>query len=294
MEIVLNNNIILSGKEDYAKIGNSRIGGKPDLPKQLNYPIFENGFYEFILQINLETDKIDNLPSKGLLSIFYGSLDKNEAIGYYFDTIENLEPKQIPTSAKFAGVTNFQEHISHKISIKRNEITPRIELPEYNDPQFTEEENEMHWRIDFLRGNSYLMQNGVEDRNEIFFKSINLDLIPYGIRINEDKTLLIQGQDGNKHYKTIKDLIECEKTTYYENRRFPHKASRNEWITQLKEFENNQFECIQKFNNYCCLLSLESLAETRMTWGDLHKLEFWGFKEEFKNGNFENIVSTMP
>ena len=109
MPIELKNTIILDKEEDYEKVGNSRIGGKPDLPRGMNYPIFENGFYEFILQINLKDNPIQELTNKGLLSIFYGNLDNNEATGYYFEDISELEIKEIPKDEKFAGVTDFVE-----------------------------------------------------------------------------------------------------------------------------------------------------------------------------------------
>ncbi len=49
--------IELAGKEDYSKVGNSRLGGVPDLPSDINYPVVtEYGqvkHYVFIAQINL-------------------------------------------------------------------------------------------------------------------------------------------------------------------------------------------------------------------------------------------------
>lgn len=295
MSIELNNTIILDEKEDYQQIGNSRIGGKPDMPKNMNYPLFSNGLYEFILQLNLNENPVQGLPDKGILSIFYGSLDNNEAIGYYFENLNDLELKEIPTSNKFAGVTDFHEHIPYKIKVRPRSIIPREKLPEYNDSQFTEEENINHWQIDFLRENSFLLYEGLDDKNEMYFTTNGFDLISYGIRINEkNNSLIYQGQNANMEYKGIEDLISCQITKFYENRRFPKKATREEWIAQLEAFEREKDTHIERFKDYTCLLSLASLNETRMTWGDLHKLEFYGYKSDFSKGIFNEINSTMP
>lgn len=295
MSIELKNTIFLDEAEDYQRIGNSRLGGKPDMPKNINYPIFSNGFYEFILQINLSENSIQGLPNKGLLSIFYGSLDNNEAIGFYFEDLNDLELKEIPTATKFAGVTGFREHISYKIKVGPRKITPREKSPEYNDRQFTEEENISHWQIDFLREHSFLLDKGLDDKNDLYFIANGFDLISYGIRIDEkNNTLVYQGQNANKEYKGIEDLKNCQLTTFYENSRFPKKASREEWIDQLEIFEREKEIHLERFKDYTCLLSLASLEETRMTWGDLNKLEFYGYKSEFLKGNFKEIYSTMP
>ena len=93
-KIQLKYSIELTEPEDFNDLGNSRIGGVPDLSKGISYPEFglpENfssnnyngGYYSFLLQLNLSKQNIPHLPSKGILSIFYGSIE-DEVFGFYF------------------------------------------------------------------------------------------------------------------------------------------------------------------------------------------------------------------
>ena len=297
MPIELKNTIILDRKEDYREVGNSRIGGKPDLPKGVDYPIFANGFYEFILQINLNDHPIQGLPNTGLLSLFYGNLDNNEATGYYFEDVDELESKEIPTKEKFAGVTDFVEHISYKIKIESKKIKPREEMSEYNDDQFTEEENIFHWKTDFLRGNSFLMDNGVEDKGYLYLKSNGFDRLVYGygVRIDEfNNRIIYQGRNANKDYQGIEDLINCPMTYTYESQRISKINSGQEWKNQLEKFEQEKEFHMKKIKDYKCLLSLASSYDTRMKWGDLNKLEIYGYQSDFLKREFKNLNSAMP
>lgn len=68
-----------SQKEDYSKLGNSRIGGFPDLPIDYEYPVNKNGEYlRFLAQINLSEIKIKNelLPKEGIIYFFEGDGDE--------------------------------------------------------------------------------------------------------------------------------------------------------------------------------------------------------------------------
>jgi len=68
-----------SEREDEAEmaIGASRLGGKPDVPADFEWPVYDNLPQSFIGQINLaDTASLDVdgvLPSEGLLSFFYDS-----------------------------------------------------------------------------------------------------------------------------------------------------------------------------------------------------------------------------
>ena len=47
-KVVFHPRLINIEYEDYSKIGNSRVGGVPDLPKNIEYPILDGKYYEFI------------------------------------------------------------------------------------------------------------------------------------------------------------------------------------------------------------------------------------------------------
>lgn len=71
-----------TGQEDYDEVGNHRFGGRPDLPKHIDYPIFydkdekKQFHYEFIAQINCEhiAHLQDYLPRSGSLFFFFKSI----------------------------------------------------------------------------------------------------------------------------------------------------------------------------------------------------------------------------
>jgi len=259
----------------------------------MNYPVFENGFYEFILQLDLNENKIIGYPENGMISIFYGNLDNNEAIAYYFDKNEILENKQTPIDSKFAGVTDFHGHNSHKFIVEQNILRPRSEFPEYNNPDFEEEDNINDWKTDFLNEQSYLSQAGLQDKSHVFLKSRGFGKLLYGSGIwinSKSNELNYRGRNANKNYSTIDDLKHCELT----KSGFGNVDQYEEWIQQLELFESQKETLISEFENYKCILSLASLNETGMIWGDLHKLEFYGRESEFSNKNVINLNSTIP
>ncbi len=80
------------------QIGSSKFGGMPDLPTNLSFPKYENGYLSFLAQINLSESKLYNkqnqLPETGILYFFYDIVnqpwgmdkeDKESFQVYYFD-----------------------------------------------------------------------------------------------------------------------------------------------------------------------------------------------------------------
>ena len=294
MSRILKHTILLEEKEDYAKIGNSRIGGNPDLPIKMDYPVFENGFYEFILQINLNNHPIIGFPKEGLISIFYGNLDSHEAIAFYSKKEQILENKKVPTDLPFAGVTDFYEHKPYKIGIKEIKLRPREEFPEYNDPQFSDEDNEMHWRMEFQHENSYLMDRGIQDKSHIYLKSNGFEKLIYGYGVWIDgttNTINYKGRNANVEYTNVNDLKNCQITTSHLK---ADTEAYNLWIQQLEKYENEKLIHLQRFKDYRCILSLATIDKTEMIWGDSRKLEFFGFESELLNETTIKLNSTIP
>ena len=80
------------------QLGSSKFGGMPDLPTNLSFPKYENGYLSFLAQINLSEaksyDKENLLPETGILYFFYDIVnqpwgmdkeDKESFQVYYFD-----------------------------------------------------------------------------------------------------------------------------------------------------------------------------------------------------------------
>lgn len=72
-------------KDNYDQIGNTRFGGYPDLPKDIEYPKMINlhgneKYLDFLCQLNLKdfTEYDLNLPKEGMLYFFSGQLNMND------------------------------------------------------------------------------------------------------------------------------------------------------------------------------------------------------------------------
>lgn len=90
-------------------VGESHVGGDPDLPKSFEWPEANGVLLTFVAQINLTElshfDAADELPKQGLLSFFYTPLPNDSARGYpvrvmHFPDVSNLEKRPSPQGAE--------------------------------------------------------------------------------------------------------------------------------------------------------------------------------------------------
>lgn len=86
--------------ESAQTIGGSRIGGLPDLPPDMQWPIVGNRALHFVAQINLADahpfDLECQLPESGLLSFFYDWGTSGNSVLYFNLGQENLGPRNPP------------------------------------------------------------------------------------------------------------------------------------------------------------------------------------------------------
>lgn len=97
-------------ESDSLKIGKSKIGGKPDLPKDFTWPKVNNSDLIFCAQYNISElkifDKENILPKKGMFYIFIGideewngfSISQKDSKIFYVENLLNLERKDFPIS----------------------------------------------------------------------------------------------------------------------------------------------------------------------------------------------------
>jgi hypothetical protein len=76
--------LVADAQIDPATVGASRLGGSPDLPADLPWPVSDDGTpLSFIAQLDLEEtaahDAEGILPKTGLLSFFYEAARRNQA-----------------------------------------------------------------------------------------------------------------------------------------------------------------------------------------------------------------------
>ncbi|WP_395066215.1 DUF1963 domain-containing protein [Flavobacterium sp.] len=102
-------------ESDNLKIGGSKIGGKPDLPKDISWPRLNDSDLVFCAQYNISELKkfdVENLlPEKGMFYIFIGingehnefSVEQKDYKIFFIENLEELERKEYPTTLKTEG-----------------------------------------------------------------------------------------------------------------------------------------------------------------------------------------------
>ena len=107
-------------EEVYLKIGESKIGGSPDLPDNVKWPTCDDKYLLFLAQINLEEianlQSANELPKKGLLYFFYkddlsingDSLEHQKGFKVmYIKDSTHLRRRQNPTKAELKTHIDF-------------------------------------------------------------------------------------------------------------------------------------------------------------------------------------------
>ncbi|MBN8822380.1 MULTISPECIES: YwqG family protein [unclassified Spirosoma] len=270
LQPLLRNTIRLYQKatdENNISIGQTKIGGRPDLPKEISW-VTENNIVEttekkflifnskkeeaktkplsFIAQINLsETslfDKDNLLPSTGLLYFFYSAeqevwgfdyIDKNKfKVIYWNGDIKQLSRVDFPS--------DLPEYSCYKpCSV---DIASEISLPSYGHEvyeDFADGEDDIFW------------EDVYNDRN------LN-KLLGYSDNIQNEMEL------------------ECELVTNGLYRGDP--SGYND--LKVKALEPNA-------KNWRLLLQIDSNEENEMMWGDCGRLYFWIKKDDLLNKQFD-------
>ena len=250
--------------------GTSKIGGKPDLPKNFQWFYYKGEDYKkrvenrplsFLMQINCEEvhkyDKESLLPEKGMLYFFYelftmtwgfSPQDRGSAKVFYYDgEIENLVPTDFPEDMEKDCIIP-----ESKINFESMNDYP-IDFLDYYDPDDSDEEM---------------------DRKE---KEFEKDLEELGYKADTIKLLghpeLIQGEYWE----------ECEgvagKNIYYGSA--PIKYGSDEVKKSIKENAKDWILLMQ--------VSELEIGDYGLYFGDSGKIYFNIRKEDLKNKNFDNV-----
>lgn len=240
--------LIESTTESRFKLGQSKIGGQPDLPKNTEWFKEDNGQpLSFIAQINLAEltylDEIKELPASGCLYFFYSAdqsawgfdpKDKDKfKVFFYEGDVSNLErrgfPETLDESARYkpcklsfnmsASLPNWgQDYVADRLN--------KDEMDKYFD--ITEEEGSNK-----LLGHADNIQNPME---------LECELVTNGLY--------------------------CGDATGYND-------------PKAKALEKNK-------DNWILLFQVDSnYKEAGMMWGDMGRLYFWIKKEDLTNKRFD-------
>ena len=244
-----------------AEIGNSKIGGKPDLRENSVYPINENGFYEFIAQLNFEEIKgtSELLPQQGMVSLFVGSIYQSQYHFIYYEEVpSNLQRIKIPVEQPFLGDTDYNPTKSGKLLVDKDvkvgdSVLITDEFFSYKDPIFLK-----------LNGFSEL------ETNILFDYKNNFEVRYFGrFSGNCDIEQLLKSED---------ECFQLGELTY------------DAWKEKLKTFDNNKEKLMKKFKELVCLISIPTNYEIGMVWGDMVRVEFFIMKEDLLNKRFEKMI----
>lgn len=274
LETSKRNAILINYSEDENKEklpkGTSKIGGKPDLPKDFQWFYYKGEDYKkrvenrplsFLMQINCEEvhkyDKESLLPEKGMLYFFYelftmtwgfSPQDRGSAKVFYYDgEIEDLVPTDFPEDMEKDCIIP-----ESKINFESMNNYP-IDFLDYYDPDDSDEEME---------------------RKE---KEFEKDLEELGYKADTTKLLghseLIQGEYWE----------ECEgvarKNIYYGSA--PIKYGSDEVKKSIKENAKDWVLLMQ--------VSELEIGDYGLYFGDSGKIYFNIRKEDLKNKNFDNV-----
>lgn len=267
--------ICVEEEENYTKVGNSRIGGYPDLPSNIQWPCEEDEYYTFIAQINLSElpqNVVEELPKEGILYFFLGidepSYDIEHKVFYYNGDITKLE-KTMPPKGKEEVCFDEREFISCKVSFNP-QISIKIdsEASEKIFQDYIEIYEILCCSSDTIWGQADAKRDAYFYRNELgslmfnHYKSIE-ELMK---EIEEKRT------DGNEEYAQILEGEVLPKLIHYNKNKELHEKGIEEWHSLLK---------------------LSSLDEVGMCWWDAGDLEFLINKTDLKNLNFTNTYADI-
>lgn len=205
-----------SSDDKKVKVGKSKIGGKPDLPKDFEWPKSDNKSMLFCAQYNLSEltkfDKENNLPKKGFFYVFL-SLDQewnefngvNQPFKFMFSETENIIRTEFPNDLvekqtfKTAEIEYFQFY-----TIPDDENYKLFEFEKkYDDFYF----------YFYQPTDEYLIEELYEDSNKMhqilgYDRSIQSSVV-YEFA---SKELGLYLAESSEHKKRWNDILELSKT----------------------------------------------------------------------------------
>lgn len=158
---------LVVNQEGATKVGESKIGGLPDLPDSLAWP--NNGVVcEFLCQINLSevpsSSVKDNLPAEGILYFFLEEYADSAIVLFHAGPVSEVKAishKEVPHQIEIPASSRIT------FTTRRDWVLPRYDTVEFRKLNLSEEQNyayeDFEYEIDsspsikvFFEGNSLL------------------------------------------------------------------------------------------------------------------------------------------
>lgn len=244
--------------EEEIAIGQSKIGGSPDLPKTMSWFTFKNEPMSFLAQINLSEiaafELHESLPKEGILYFFYDASQQANGLSpedagaskvFYFNgQLSELERKPIPSNLDpDALFDNCAIEFNYKVNI------PNYESDLLYDIDLDDDEFQLYSEID-----------AVINEGEYLNKLLgHADIIQSGMELD---------------CELVRNGLYCGDATGLKS---PKAKALKRHITA-----------------WHLLLQLDSNDETaNMLWGEAGRLFFWIREEDLKQQNFEKAWAIL-
>ena len=293
--------IRLQERETYQRLGNSRIGGYPDLPAGLDYPtVTEEGVlrhFVFIAQINLSelpSAVATPYPNQGLLYFFIHNDDESMStvrhlILYSGENTSDLVTFKPPANIQYTGASYSRPFPAYAIAF---ESEYSVDLPhlETHQSEYLQQRDELydvfnrvsrfgghHYSVDGIIPADIMQEKNLLSSEELFFltrgyltgersyeetSQVHIDYYEKKIAISDDEGEISRAQES---IREIRDKIDFEKS---------------------KEGQEGYYR--ELLNNWQLMLVIDSIDECNMLWWDSSSLEFYVNADDLRKGDWSN------
>ncbi|KGR84574.1 YwqG family protein [Lysinibacillus odysseyi] len=250
--------------ETYNEIGSSRIGGDPDLPASVEWPVDSGGTpMTFLAQLRLSElthqDEEALLPVKGILYFFVG-VDE-PAYGIEHKVIYVPEDKlQEAKRLRSPEVTALErEFTGYRVSARST-----MEPPNYGYVDYEMVEDDEH---------------EYEQYEELCFELNDGNSNDLAVMFGYPST-----QHGDCEYEAALHLLTGKQYNY----------STDSALEQITDhFKGDSDRAKQEVGDTLLLLALDSDQEVGFCWWDAGELQFYIRKEDLLAGNFANTYCSL-
>ncbi|MEO8534541.1 MAG: YwqG family protein [Flavobacterium sp.] len=256
MESQIKNGISISLEkkhEDSVPIGQSKIGGFPDLPKEIEWFRFKDKPMSFLAQINLTEikpfDLDDKLPNEGILYFFYDAEQETwgfdpkdrgcSKVYFYEGNLENLERKKRPEELE-----DYQYYYSCKLNYQSTVNLPNYFSSLMDGIELTDEESEKYFQI---------------------IEEVNQEEVINKILGHSDN---VQG-GMELECELVTNGLYCGDESGYNDPKTTELAKNVDLWNLLFQIDSNE-------------------EDAGMMWGDCGRLYFWIKEEDLREKRFEN------
>lgn len=250
--------------ETYNEIGVSRIGGDPDLPATVKWPVNSDGIpMTFLAQLQLielvPHDVSALLPAKGMLYFFVGVDEPAYGIEHkvIYLSDDNLQEANRYHSPEVTALES--EFTGYRVSAR-----PTMEPPNYGYVDYDIVEDDEH---------------DYEQYEELCFELNDVNSGDLAVMFGYPST-----QHGDCEYEAALHLLTGHKYNY-------SIESALEQITD--HFQGDSDRAKQEVEDTVLLLALDSDQDVGFCWWDAGELQFFIQKEDLLAGNFANTYCSL-